>query len=178
MTANRPFQVTMKSALFFAPLLFLASCAGYRIGETKPAVMADVKTIKVNMFANSTFQPRANAVATSAVAAAIVQDGTYRIAALDQADAILEGNLLSIKYMPIRGRRFDTLRPEELVNTVTIAWTLHNAKDPTKIITTGTATGASKFFATSNLQTDRNNALADAAQRAGVALVSTLANGY
>ena len=42
----------------------------------------------------------------------------------------------------------------------------------------GMSTGKSDFFTSSNLQTDRNNAIADAAQRAGVALVSTLANGY
>lgn len=168
----------MKLTIFLAPLLLLASCAGYQLGDTKPVSMKGVKTIDVRMFANSSFMPRANAVATSAVAEAIVQDGTYRIASLDKADSILEGNLSSIKYQPIRGRRFDTLRPEELVNTVTINWKLLNAKDPTKVIMTGTARGSSVFFATSNLQTDRNNALTDAAQRAGVALVSTLANGY
>lgn len=168
----------MQLTIFLAPLLLLVSCAGYRLGETRPAVMKNVKTIDVRMFSNSSFQPRANAVITSAVAGAIVQDGTYRIASLDKADSILEGDVSSIKYQPIRGRRFDTLRPEELVNTVTIQWKLLSAKDPTKVITAGTSVGSSVFFATSNLQTDRNNALTDAAERAGVALVSTLADGY
>jgi hypothetical protein len=168
----------MKSSILLAPVLMLASCAGYHLGETKPAAMKEVKTIDVRMFSNSSFLPRANAVATSAVAEAIVQDGTYRIASLDKADSILEGNVSGIKYRPIRGRRFDTLRPEELTNTITISWKLVNAKDPTKIIMAGSSRGTSEFFATDNLQTDRNNALADAAQRAGVALVSTLANGY
>lgn len=168
----------MKFMLLLAPLLLLASCAGYHLGETKPAVMKDVKSIDVRMFSNSSLLPRANAVTTSAVADAIVQDGTYRIANTDQADAILEGNVAQIKYQPIRGRRFDTLRPEELANTVTIRWKLLDARDPTKLIMAGSSQGTSDFFATSNLQTDRNNALADAAQRAGVSLVSTLANGY
>jgi hypothetical protein len=168
----------MKFTILLAPVILLASCAGYHLGETKPSVMKDVRTIEVRMFSNSSFLPRANAVATSAVAEAIVQDGTYRIASLDKADAILEGNVASIKYQPIRGRRFDTLRPEELTNTVTLSWKLLDAKDPTKVILVGSSQGTSEFFATSNLQTDRNNALADATQRAGVALVSTLANGY
>jgi Lipopolysaccharide-assembly len=168
----------MKFTTLLVPVFLLASCAGYHLGETKPAVMKDVKTIEVRMFSNSSFLPRANAVATSAVAEAIVQDGTYRIASLDKADAILEGNVASIKYQPIRGRRFDTLRPEELTNTVMLSWKLLDANDPTKVIMAGTSRGSSEFFATSNLQTDRNNALADATQRAGVALVSTLANGY
>jgi hypothetical protein len=168
----------MKFTILFAPVLMLASCAGYHLGETKPSVMKEVKTIDVRMFSNSSFHPRANAVATSAVAEAIVQDGTYRIASLDTADSILEGNVSRVKYRPIRGRRFDTLRPEELTNTITISWKLVSAKDPTKVLMAGSSTGTSNFFATANLQTDRNNALPDAAQRAGVALVSTLANGY
>jgi hypothetical protein len=168
----------MKFTLLLAPVLLLASCAGYHLGETKPAAMKQVKTVDVRMFSNSSLLPRANAVATSAVAEAIVQDGTYRIASLDKADAVLEGNVASIKYQPIRGRRFDTLRPEELTNTVTINWKLLDAKDPTKVIMAGASRGSSEFFATSNLQTNRNNALTDATQRAGVALVSTLANGY
>ena len=51
-------------------VLLLASCAGYHLGETKPPVMKGVKTIDVRMFSNETFLPRANAVVTSAVAAA------------------------------------------------------------------------------------------------------------
>jgi hypothetical protein len=168
----------MKFPVFLAPACLLASCAGYHIGETKPPAMKAVKTIDVRMFSNATFMPRAGAVVTSAVAEAIVQDGSFRIASLDKADAILEGNVSGIKYTPIRGQRFNTLRPEQLVNTVTITWKVRNAKDPTKLITSGVSTGSSDLFATSNLQTDRNNALADAAQRAGVALVSTLSNSY
>lgn len=168
----------MKFVFLIVPVILLASCGGYHLGDSKPAATKAVKTIDVRMFSNSSFLPRANAVATSAVAAAIVQDGTFRIASLDHADAILEGSVASIKYTPIRGRRFDTLRPEQLVNTITLQWKLHDAKDPTRIIMEGISTGRSDFFTSSNLQTDRNNAVADAAQRAGVALVSTLANGY
>lgn len=168
----------MKSVFLLVPFILLASCAGYHLGDSKPSAMTEVKTIDVRMFSNSSFLPRANAVATSAVAAAIVQDGTYRIASLDHADAILEGTVASIKYTPVRGRRFDTLRPEQLVNTITLQWKLHDAKDPTKIIMEGATVGRSDFFTSSNLQTDRNNAIADAAQRASVTLVSTLANGY
>jgi hypothetical protein len=45
-------------------------------------------------------------------------------------------------------------------------------------LASGKSEGSSEFFAASNLQTARNNALPDAFQRAGVALVSRLANGY
>jgi Lipopolysaccharide-assembly len=176
-TASENPAVIMKF-LLLAPALFLVSCAGYQLGGTKPAAMARVKTVAVPMFSNATLHPRAEAIATSAVANAFVQDGTYRIATRDQADAVLEGNLRSIKYSTIRGTRLDTLLPEELANTVTIDWTLRDARDPTKILASGKSSGTSQLFVSTNLQTARNNALPEALERAGEALVSRLANGY
>jgi hypothetical protein len=112
------------------------------------------------------------------VANAFVQDGTYRIARVDQADAILEGKLDSIKYTAIRSTRTNTLRPEELANTVTIHWSLRDAKNPTKILASGKSSGTSQFYVAPNLETARTNALPDALERAGEALVSRLASGY
>lgn len=162
------------------PLLLalpFASC-GYQLGASKPASMQHVNSIAVPMFANGTLHPRAEALATSAVANAFVQDGTYRLAAVSNADAVLEGRLKTIKYSAIRGTRLDTMLPEELENSVTLEWTLRDAKDPTKLFASGSSSGRSQLFVASNLQTARNNALPEALERAGEALVSTLANGY
>jgi len=161
-----------------AAAVLVASCAGYRLGGVKPASLAGVQNISVPMFANSTQHPRASAIATSAVADAIVRDGTYRIADSDKADAVLEGNLESIEYKAIRGTRVDSLYPEELANTVTLSWTLRDARDPTRVLATGISQGTSQLFVSANLQTARNNALPEALERAGEALVSQLANGY
>jgi hypothetical protein len=109
---------------------------------------------------------------------AFVQDGTYRIARRDQADAVLEGHLAEIKYTAIRNSRLDTDHPEELANTVTLHWTLRDAKNPTQALASGSSTGTSTFYVSANLQTARNNALPDALEQAGEALVSRLANGY
>lgn len=168
----------MKIPVLFLSPLILASCAGYHMGNTKPASLAKVSTISVPMFKNATLHPRAEALATSAVANAFVQDGTYRIGDGDRSDAVLEGNLRSIKYSSIRGTRLDTLLPEELANTVTLEWTLRDAKDPTKVLASGFSSGTSQLFVSDNLQTARNNALPEALERAGEALVSKLANGY
>jgi hypothetical protein len=168
----------MKVIALCIPFLGLLSCAGYKLGGVKPAAMAGVKTISVSMFSNSTLHPRAEALATSAVANAIVQDGTYRIAKADKADAILEGDLSQISYSMLRASPFDTLRPVELVNVVTLNWTLRDARDPTKVINSGISTGNSQLSVSLNLQTARNNALPEAVERAGEALVSRLSNGY
>jgi membrane peptidoglycan carboxypeptidase len=130
------------------------------------------------MFANDTMEPRAEALATSAVANAFTQDGTYRIVGSDKADAILEGRIGTINYTTLRSSRIDALLAEELNNQVTIHWVLKDAKDPTKVLASGSSLGQSRFFADSNFQTARRNALPDALARAGQNLVSRLSSGY
>lgn len=168
----------MKAIILPAVCLCFASCAGYQLGGAKPTSLTAVNSIAVPMFSNDTQHPRAEALATSAVANAIVTDGTYRISDASTADAVLTGKITTIKYSTIRGTRFDTLRPEELSNTVTLTWKLCDAKDPTRVLASGTSTGTSQLFVSSNLQTARNNALPEALERAGEALVSRIANGY
>lgn len=163
------------------PLLlipFLASCTGYQLGGVKPKSLAKVRNISLPMFKNDTQHPRAEAIATSAAASAMLRDGTYRISTLDKADAVLEGTLHKIDYTQIRATRLDTLRPEELQNTVTLIWILKDARDPSKVLANGNSVGTSRFFVDANLQTSRNNALPDAMERAAEALVSRLSNGF
>ena len=171
-------KLLLQTLALAAAAATLVSCAGYQLGGVKPASLAGVETISVPMFSNSTQHPRAEAIATSAVADAIVRDGTYRIAKSEDADAILEGNLQQVSYRAIRGSRFDSLFPEELANTVTLGWTLRDARDPTRVLAAGTSRGTSQLFVSANLQTARNNARPEALDRAGEALVSRIANGY
>ncbi len=165
--------------LFLAVMsLVSVSCAGYQLGGAKPPSLAGVKTICVTTFENGTLHPRAEALATSAVGGAIVQDGTYRIAGRADADAVLEGKVMGIEYNPLRSSNLDSLVAEELTNTVTISWNLLDARDNTKVLASGTSSATSSFFVDSNLQTARNNALVDAFERVAVRLVSKLASGY
>lgn len=169
----------MKFALLLlAPLLLISSCAGYRLGGSKPASLKQVHNIAIPVFKNDTLHPRAEALATSAVVSAMVQDGTYKVSSIDKADAVLEGTLVNIDYSSLRGTRFDSLRPEELTNQVTLHWVLRDASDPTKVLASGNSSGRSQLFVSANLQTARNNALPEALEKAGEALVSRLANSY
>lgn len=168
----------MKPLLLAILSIALTSCAGYRLGGSKPPSLASVKSISVPMFANGTLEPRAEALATSAVAAAIVEDGTYRLADRGSADAVLEGKLNSIKYSTLRSSRRDSLLAEELTNEIRIDWVLRDASDPTKVLASGESNGHSSFFVDSNLQTARRNALPDAMGRAARNLVSRLSSGY
>jgi Lipopolysaccharide-assembly len=166
----------MKFFTLLVPTLLLVSCGGYRLGDTKPASLSHIKSIAVPMFSNATLHPKAEVIATSAVINAFIQDGTYKIAKSDQADAVLKAKFREIKYSTIRGTRLDTLLPEELSNTVTIEWELLDAKDPTKVLASGKSSGNSQLFASSNLQTARNSALPEACERAGEAMVSRLSS--
>lgn len=177
MTPAIPPAMRLFLASLLAPLA-LSACAGYHLNGSKPAVLADIGTISVPMFRNDTLHPRAEAIATSAVADAFALDGTYRLGSGGDSDAILEGSVREIDYSQLRSTRLDTLRPEELQNHVVLDWRLIDATDPTRTLASGTSTGMSRFFVDANLQTARNNALPDAMQRASDALVSRLANGY
>ena len=168
----------MRYAILLLITLQLVSCAGYKLGGVKPPSLAKVEFIAVPMFSNGTQETRAEALATTAVTDAFVLDGTYRVVDRDGADAVLEGSLASIKYSPLRSSRLDSLIAEELTNEVSIVWTLRDAKDPTKVLASGLSSGNSSFFADSNLQTARRNALPDALGRAGRHLVSSLASGF
>jgi hypothetical protein len=112
------------------------------------------------------------------VTSALVQNGTYRLSELDRADAVLEGEVSSIEYSALRGSRLDAMAAEELTNIVRISWRLKDARDPTRLLASGSSTGQSTFFADSNLQTARQNALPDAFERAAQNLILKLASGY
>lgn len=168
----------MKFQLLVLLSVVLSSCAGYQLGGAKPPSLAAVNRISVSMLENGTLHPRAEAIATSAVTAAFVQNGTYRLSELDRADAILEGEVASIDYSSLRGSRRDALTSEELTNTVRINWRLKDARDPTRLLASGISTGQSSFFVDSNLQTARQNALPDAFDRAAQNLILRLASGY
>ncbi len=159
-------------------LAFIASCAGYELGGRKPGSLAGVERIAVPMLTNDTQHPRAEAQATSAVADALIRDGTYRVSAIQDADAVFEGVVQKIEYSTVRGTRFDTLLAEEFRNTVTLKWQLLDARDPTRILARGTSSGSSQLFRDSNLQTARNNALNDALESAAESMVSRIADGF
>jgi hypothetical protein len=167
----------MRSLLLLSALAF-TSCTGYQLGGAKPAILRDIHNVSVPMFHNDTLHPRAEALATSAATEAMVMDGTYRITSLDKADAVLEGTVHEIQYTPLRSTRLDTLRPEELQNTVILTWKLLDARNRTKVLASGSSTGTSRFFVDSNLQTSRTNALPDALQRASESMISRLSNGF
>ena len=154
------------------------SCSGYRLGGAKPAHLAEVGSIEVEMVDNQTQMPRAAAHATNAIVDALTRDGTYRVEYAGRADARLQTTLTRIDYRQARSSRRDTLRSEELRMRLTLEWILIDAANPARVLQRGRSTGQTLFFVDPNLQTARQNALADALKRASESLVARLADGF
>jgi hypothetical protein len=164
-------------AAILLPLL-ATSCVGYRLGGNKPAALANISSIHVALVQNDTQIPRAAAHATNAIADSLLQDGTYRLATSDQADARLTASLHEINYRQIRSTREDSQRSEELEMTVVYEWTLVDARNPLKILQQGSSKGTTSFFVDLNLQTARQAALPDALQRAANSMIARLADAF
>lgn len=72
--------------------LGLSACAGYHLGPTD-GLVAGGKSIRVNVFANQTLQPRLGDAATTALRRSIQADGTYRLSTGEEADVIVTGTI-------------------------------------------------------------------------------------
>lgn len=157
----------------------LSCCTGYQLQSGRPAAMAHVTKIHVPLFENKTLIPRGEVLATNSVIDAIVADGTYRLASAADADAILIGSVQSVSYSQVRATRLDTMRSEEMENTINIKWELRgNHTQNMKVLSSGKARGSSRFAIDANQQTARQNALPDAFQRAATQVVGRLTDDF
>jgi len=169
--------MTARLSLLVVALL-VPACAGYRLGGSKPAHLAPVSLIHVEVVENRTLMPRAGAHATNSIVDALTRDGTYRPGAASNADAFLRTSLSRIEYRQARSARRDTLRSEELRMTVSLEWILVDASNPSRILDKGESSGRTVFFVDPNLQTARQSALPEALRRAAESLVARLADGF
>ena len=76
--------------------LGLSGCLGYHIGPAKPYYLRDIHTIAIPTFTNKTLIPRVEVLVTDTVIKQFQQDGTYRIASSESADATLKGEIIRI----------------------------------------------------------------------------------
>lgn len=82
-----------------APLLLVAVLGpwgcGYTVGGR--ALPEDIRTITIPVFANRTAEPAVEGLITSAVAEAFSTDGRLRVVGRDEADAVLEGDVVGYR---------------------------------------------------------------------------------
>ena len=162
-------------ALLLLPLLF-GGCLGYHLGPATPGYLRNVHAIAVPTFTNSTLEPRLEVLVTNTAIKQFQQDGTFRIATADTADATLKAELVSVGRNPARSVRGNVLSTTEFNLSLTVKYTLIGRDG--KQLTAGAVSGSTSFFVGSDVNTDQRQAMPLAAEELARHLVSGLSEGW
>jgi len=167
----------MRFLTFSVIALLFAGCAGYHVGPVRPKFMTGVETIAVPNFKNQTLIPRVETLMAGAVVKQIQQDGTFKIANSDKADAILEGKIIEIRRNAARSVHGDVLSTREYRLTVRIEYTV-TKRDTGVVLNHRTVSGDTSFFVGGDVISDEQQALPLAAEQAAISLVSQISEGW
>lgn len=171
----------MKSTIFalsLAVLFLVTGCAGYHIGATVPKKMEGIHTLAVPTFHNETLVPRLESLAASTTVRAFQQDGTFQIRSSEEADAIVEGTIASIRRRGARSVRSDVVKQQEYNLTVSIVY-LVKRRTSGETISEGTVIGNTSFFVSGNdVNQDERQAIPLAIENAATRIVGRVSTGW
>jgi hypothetical protein len=157
--------------------LLLSGCAGYHLGPATPAYLRQVHSIAVPTFKNATLVPRIEVLVTGTVIKQFQQDGTFRIANEDSADAVLKGEIIAVGRSPARSVRGNVLATTEFNLVMRVRYTLVG-RDGKNITGPTEAAGTTSFFVGEDVSTDERQALPLAAEELAGHLVTQLSEGW
>jgi outer membrane lipopolysaccharide assembly protein LptE/RlpB len=160
-----------------AASLLLAGCLGYQIGPVKPSVLRGVHVISVPTFENKTLLPRVEMLVTNTVIKQLHQDGTFRVAEEDQADAVLKGEITDITRLPARSVRGNVLATTEFNLIMHVKYSLVNRAGAV-LMPAADVVGTTSFFVGTDVTTDERQALPLAAEELAGHLVTQLSEGW
>src|SRR5205814_9558578 len=143
---------TVKNLLTAVCLIF-TGCLGYHVGPVKPGDLRDVHLIAVPTFENRTLLPRIEVLVTDSVIKQLQQDGTYKIAEKDNADAILKAEISEISRFPARSVRGNVLATTEFNLSMHVKYKLEN-RSGTLLVPPGEVVGTTSFFVGTDVTTD------------------------
>jgi outer membrane lipopolysaccharide assembly protein LptE/RlpB len=162
---------------FIAVSLLLTGCLGYHVGPVKPSVLRDVHGIAVPTFENKTLLPRIEVLITDSVIKQLQQDGTYRIANENNADAILKAEISEISRTPARSLRGNVLATTEFNLAMHVKYKLETPSG-TVLMPSTEVVGTTSFFVGEDVTTDERQALPLAAEELAIHLVTQLSEGW
>jgi outer membrane lipopolysaccharide assembly protein LptE/RlpB len=162
---------------FIAVSLLLTGCLGYHVGPVKPTVLRDVHGIAVPTFENKTLLPRIEVLITDSVIKQLQQDGTYRIANENNADAILKAEISEISRTPARSLRGNVLATTEFNLAMHVKYKLETPSG-TVLMPSTEVVGTTSFFVGEDVTTDERQALPLAAEELAIHLVTQLSEGW
>ena len=164
------------SAAVALAALGLSGCLGYQVGPVKPYYLRDVHSIAVPTFANKTLLPRIEVLVTDTVIKQIQQDGTFRIAGDDAADAVLKGEIVRIDRTPLRSVRGNVLATAEFGIVIVLKYSVVGRDGQS--LATSQVLGTTSFFASRDITTDERQALPLATEQLATNLVAQLSEGW
>ena len=167
---------TLAGAAFL--LLSLGGCAGYSVGPIQPYYLRTVHSIAVPTFENRTFIPRISVLVTDSVIKQFQQDGTYRIAGDDQADAVLKGEITRITRAPARSLRGNVLATTEFSLAMRVRYSLVARSGGKVLDPPREVIGTTSFFVGADIASDEEQALPLAGEALATNLVSQLSEGW
>ncbi len=169
----------MKKLLGAAFLVFsLGGCAGYHVGPIQPHALREVQSISVPTFENKTLVPRIAVLVTDTVIKQFQQDGTYRIASDETADAVLKGDITRIYRAPARSVRGNVLATNEFNLSLRVRYTLVERETGRTLTSPVEVAGTTSFFVGPDITSDERQALPLAAEELAIRLVSQLSEGW
>ena len=157
--------------------LCLSGCLGYHIGPVKPYYLRDVHAIAIPTFENKTLLPRIEVLVTDTVIKQFQQDGTFRIASEENADAILKAEITRIERNPSRFVRGNVLATSEFTLLLHVRYSLIG-KHGEVLAPPSEANGSTSFFVGTDVTTDERQALPLATEQLATNLVSQLSEGW
>lgn len=160
----------------------LASCAAlltgcYTLGDARPAMMRGITTLAVPVSKNKTLEPNVEALLADTITKQLQTDGTYSIAYSDNADAVLETTLTSLRRAPARSLRGNVVATSEFLLYSTVNYRVVEQRTGRELMS-GDVTGQTSFFVTADLQTDETQAVPLAFADTASKLVSRLGEGF
>jgi len=163
--------------LLTAVCLILTGCLGYHVGPVKPGVLRDVHVIAVPTFENKSLLPRIEVLVTDSVIKQIQQDGTYKVANKDNADAVLKAEIIEISRTPARSVLGNVLATTEFNLTMHVRYKL-DTRSGTSLTPYAEVVGTTSFFVGTDVTTDERQALPLAAEELATHLVTQLSEGW
>jgi Lipopolysaccharide-assembly len=160
-----------------AACLLLAGCFGYQIGPVKPSVLHDVHVIAVPTFENKTLLPRIEVLVTDSVIKQLQQDGTFRIAEGNNADATLQAQITDVTRIPARSVRGNVLATTEFSLSMHVRYSLVS-RSGAVLMPPADVAGTTSFFVGTDVTTDERQALPLAAEELASHLTTQLSEGW
>jgi hypothetical protein len=167
----------MRRIFPFIVVLLLAGCAGYTVGPIPPTYMKGIHKIAVPVFRNTTTAADVEALTTTTAIKQLQQDGTFEIAGVDQADAIVQGTITSVQRTRARALTGNVLASLEFNLNLTIHIRVIRPNTG-ELLGERDVFGVSSFFTGNDIAAQERQALPLAAEDAAVQLASYLTEGW